>query len=179
MKKPILSISILLIFSASLMAQENIKNWKQELNEQIELHGHRNWILVVDAAYPYQSKSAIKTIATGEKQMDVVKEVLAAIEKTPHIYPEVFLDKEIDFVEEKQAKGIEAYKKDLKKLIEGKNVTKELHEELIATIDEAAKTFNILVLKTDLTIPYTSVFIRLDCGYWNGEQEKRMRELMK
>ena len=134
---------------------------------------------MVDAAYPFQSKPAIKTIATGEKQLDVVKEVMKAVENAPHIYPEVFLGKEIDFVPEKQAKGIEAYKKELNKLLKGKSVTKELHEELIATIDEAAKTFNILVLKTDLTIPYTSVFIRLDCGYWNGEQEKKIRELMK
>ena len=136
-------------------------------------------ILVVDAAYPFQSKPAIKTIATGEKQLDVVNEVLKAVENAPHIYPEVFLDKEIDFVLEKQAKGIEAYKKELNQLLKGKSVTKELHEELIATIDEAAKTFNILILKTDLAIPYTSVFIRLDCGYWNGDQENEMRERMK
>ena len=162
-----------------LNAQENSKVWQQELQKQLQLHGHRNWILVVDAAYPFQSKPAIQTIATNEKQLEVVKYVLNAIEKAPHVYPEVFLDKEIDFVPEKEARGIESYRKELSQSLKGKNVTKELHEELISTIDEAAKTFNILVLKTDLVIPYTSVFIRLDCGYWNGEQEKKMRELMK
>jgi hypothetical protein len=34
------------------------------------------------------------------------------------------------------------------------------------------------VLKTRMTIPYTSVFLRLDCGYWSDEQEKRLREKM-
>lgn len=179
MRKVIFTLLVLLIFTVNLRAQNSTKGWSQELKEQLELHGHRNWILIVDAAYPFQSKPAIKTIATGEKQLDVVEEVLNAIENASHIYPEVFLDKEIDFVLEKDAKGINDYNKKLNKLLKGKSVTKELHEELIATIDEAAKTFNILVLKTDLTIPYTSVFVRLDCGYWNGEQENRMRERMK
>lgn len=162
-----------------ILGQSTAKSWRQELSEQLALHGHRNWILVVDAAYPYQSKPAIKTLTTGENQLDVIIEVLTAIDKAPHVYPEVFLDKEIDFVPEKEANGIKAYRKKLDKILQGKNVTKELHEDLIATIDEAAMTFNILVLKTELTIPYTSVFFRLDCGYWNGEQEKRMRESMK
>jgi hypothetical protein len=29
-----------------------------------------------------------------------------------------------------------------------------------------------------MTIPYTSVFIRLDCKYWSADQEKRLREKM-
>lgn len=174
----LLGILITGLCSLQLVAQEADHNWRETLKEQLPLLGHRNWILVVDAAYPLQSKAAIKTISTGEKQLDVVKEVLVAIDKAPQVYPEVFLDKEIDFVPEKEAKGIEAYKKELYKILSGKNVTKELHEALIANIDEAAKVFNILVLKTDLTIPYTSVFFRLDCGYWNGEQEKKMRKLM-
>jgi hypothetical protein len=36
----------------------------------------------------------------------------------------------------------------------------------------------VLVLKTRLTIPYTSVFIRLECGYWSADAEKRLRAAM-
>jgi hypothetical protein len=36
--------------------------------------------------------------------------------------------------------------------------------------------FRILIIKTELTIPYTSVFLELDCGYWDGEAEKQLRE---
>ena len=53
-----------------------------------------------------------------------------------------------------------------------------LHDRVIANIEEASKHFNILVLKTNLTVPYTSVFIRLDCKYWSAEAEKRMRAKM-
>ena len=27
-----------------------------------------------------------------------------------------------------------------------------------------------------MTIPYTSVFFELDCGYWNAGAEQRLRE---
>ena len=174
MKKFIL---ILIISISSLIAEQN--NWKNVLQNDIQLHGHRNWILVVDAAYPYQSKSAIKTIATGVTQIEVVKEVLNAVENASHVDAEIFLDKEIDFVPANEYPEIKQYKKQLNKLIDGKNVEKILHEEMIEKIDESAKTFHILVLKSDMVIPYTSVFIRLDCGYWNGEQEKKIRTDMK
>jgi len=57
-------------------------------------------------------------------------------------------------------------------------VTLSNNEEIISKLDEAGKTFHILVLKTTLTIPYTSVFIRLECGYWGADAEKRLREAM-
>ena len=46
------------------------------------------------------------------------------------------------------------------------------------TVDEAGKLFHILVLKTNMTIPYTSVFIRLDCKYLSADAEKRLRAKM-
>jgi hypothetical protein len=36
-------------------------------------------------------------------------------------------------------------------------------------IEEARKTFRILFIKTTPTIPYTSAYMRLDCGYRNDE----------
>ena len=152
--------------------------WKETLNNQLQLHGHRNWILVVDAAYPYQSNSAIKTVVTGAKHMDVVKEVLNKVKAAPHVFPEIYLDRELDFVPDKEASGIENYRKQLHSLLKAEKVEKVLHEEMIARIDEAAEVFHILVLKTNFTLPYTSVFINLNCGYWNAEQENDLRKLM-
>jgi len=176
MKKLFALIIFSLITIQTTVSQEE---WRKELAKQLPAMGHRNWILVVDAAYPLQSKSGITTIVTNGNQQDVVKEVLEAIKNAPHISPEIFLDKEIDFVRERDADGIEAYRKQLDRILDDEKITKVLHEELIADIDEAAKVFNILVLKTNMTLPYTSVFFRLDCGYWNAKQEQRLRESMK
>jgi hypothetical protein len=39
--------------------------------------------------------------------------------------------------------------------------------------------FRVLVVKTNMRIPYTSVFFELDCGYWNAHAEKQLRAAMK
>ena len=50
------------------------------------------------------------------------------------------------------------------------------HEQILTMVAEAAKTYRILVIKTPCTIPYTSVFLRLECGYWTAEQEQNLRD---
>jgi TorA maturation chaperone TorD len=45
-------------------------------------------------------------------------------------------------------------------------------------IDEAGKTFRILFIKTTATIPYTSVYMRLDCGYMSDDVERKIRTAM-
>ena len=76
---------------------------------------------------------------------------------------------------EKFAKGIGEYRVGLKEALKGENVTSLPHSEIIEKLDEAGQTFHVLLLKTDLTLPYTSVFIRLDCGYWSDEAEEQLR----
>jgi len=49
------------------------------------------------------------------------------------------------------------------------------HADVMNKVDEAGKTFRILFIKTTSTIPYTSVFMRLDCGYLSDEGERKIR----
>lgn len=145
--------------------------------------GHRNWIAVVDSAYPLQTSGGIETVDTGDDQLDVVQAVLEDIGKSKHVRPVIFTDTELKVVPESDAAGVTAYRESLSKLfgqIKGGKVEAQSlpHEEIISKLDQAGKTFHILVLKSTMTIPYTSVFIRLDCGYWTQEQEKRLRESM-
>lgn len=150
-------------------------DWQTDLEKQLPLLGHRNWIVVADSAYPSQTAPGIKTIYTGEKQLDAVKKVLAAVGRVKHVRGTVFVDAELPHVPEKFARGITDYRTGLKKALEGHKVTSLPHEEIIEQLDEAGQTFHVLLLKTDLTLPYTSVFIRLDCGYWSDEAEKELR----
>jgi hypothetical protein len=46
-------------------------------------------------------------------------------------------------------------------------------------MDASSKLFKILVLKTNETLAYSSVFLQLDCAYWNAEKEGHLREAMK
>jgi D-ribose pyranose/furanose isomerase RbsD len=172
-------ISVILIaLSHPVNAQAVDSSWKKELNDQVQLFGHRNWILIVDAAYPLQSNQAVKTVVTGADHFEVITEVLAVTEKAQHVFPEIYLDKEIDFVNEEEAPGMDEFRSKLQEILRGKKVEKILHEQMISQIDEAAELYQVLVLKTNFLLPYSSVFINLNCGYWTTEQEEKMRELM-
>lgn len=153
-------------------------DWRVRLSEELPLLGHRNWIAVVDSAYPLQTSGGIETVETDSDQLDVVRAVLDELSKAKHVRPVIFTDAELKLVPESDAKGVSAYREALADLL-GKDRPESLpHEQIINKLDEAGKTFHILVLKTNLTIPYTSVFLRLDCGYWDDAAEKRLREKM-
>ena len=51
-------------------------------------------------------------------------------------------------------------------------------ERIIHELDEAGRAFHVLVIKTNMTIPYTSVFLELRAAYWGDEAEERLRKSM-
>ena len=61
-------------------------------------------------------------------------------------------------------------------MLKATNSTTLPHEQIIAKLDQTAQLFRVLIVKTDLTIPYTSIFFELDCGYWSAEAEQRLRQ---
>ncbi len=160
-------------------APSHAVGWKTFLREQLPLLGHRNWILVADSAYPAQTSPGIMTVETGATQIEVVQEVLRELSTSRHVSPILYVDSELKHLNDNLAPGIEHYKKDLYKVLKGRQVQGVLHGDLIARLDEAGKTFKVLVLKTTMTLPYTSVFINLDCKYWGPAKEKELREIMK
>jgi hypothetical protein len=157
----------------------NALDWEKQLDALLPLLGHRNWIVVADAAYPAQSKPGIETIVSGENQIDMVRKVKAAIDACPHIRANVYLDREMAFVEESDARGISAYCKQLYVALDGANAVRLPHEEIIAKLDRSAEVFRILIVKTTMAIPYTSVFFELDCGYWDAASEQRLRHAIE
>ncbi|MFU8893961.1 MAG: RbsD/FucU domain-containing protein [Luteolibacter sp.] len=146
--------------------------------EELALLGHRNIIVVADSAYPLQSNPAIETRHIGGEQIERIIEILAKIQAAPHVNPIVMVDAELEHVAEEAAPGIAAYRAGLDKALEGAEVRKLPHIDIIRRLDESAQLFKVIILKTDAVLPYTSVFFELDCGYWNAEKEKSLREAM-
>jgi len=171
---------ILLLLGATPMSliSASAGDWKDILTDRLPVYGHRNWIVIVDAAYPAQTSQGIETILCDDSQIDVVKGVLEALAGSAHVRPIVYLDRELDAVSEKDAPGITGYREQLAEVLGSMKKNPLLHEKIIAKLDEAGKTFNVLMLKTRLTLPYTSIFIQLDCRYWSDDAEKRLRKSM-
>lgn len=149
------------------------------LQEILPLLGHRNWILIVDKAYPYQSSPGIRYIDTKQALLPVMEEVLNEIRQAPHVFPHIYLDRELSYMNDSLAPGCDDLKQSMDDLLRGFDVQRILHDEVFAKLDQAASLFNVVVLKTESLIPYTSVFIELDCGYWSAEKEKILRNSMQ
>jgi len=175
-----------LLFAACEPAEKEEKEeadmaltWEQKLAQELPALGHRNWIVVADSAFPLQISPGIEVVVSGEDHFAVLEKVFKAVDASRHIRPRIYLDKELTYVTEDLAPGIEACRQKLDGMLKGREVVPVLHEELIARLDQVARTFRILMVKTNLALPYTSVFMELDCGYWKPESEAKMRERMK
>jgi L-fucose mutarotase/ribose pyranase (RbsD/FucU family) len=168
--------SIIAVMALILIILCGCATWQSRLNEVLPEYGHRNWIVVADSAYPKQSAPGIETIATGREPLEVLNYVLDAISDANHVQAIVMLDAELDSVFEMDAPGVTAYRSALKKALKGKQVKVMPHEDIISDLDKESAMFNVLLLKTNIMIPYTSVFLQLDCGYWDAEKEKRLRD---
>ncbi len=154
-------------------------DWKTQLDEILVQFGHRNWILVVDKAFPAQNADGITTINTGEDLLDVLSYTLQEIDQSSHVKPIVYTDKELDFITSELVGNIDDYRSKLDEIIGQYNPTVLLHDSVFVKINEASKLFKVLVLKTEEVIAYSSVFIELDCRYWSAEKENILREAMK
>jgi len=157
---------------------EFITDAEKKIGECLPLFGHRNWIVVTDSAYPAQSKPGIETVVMDANHMHVVGRVFNAISAQRHVKAKVYVDKELAFVAERDAPGVLDYRRELDALSAGNAVTHLPHEQIIHKLDQAAEMFRVLIVKTDGTIPYTSVFFELDCEYWNADAEQRLRQAM-
>jgi D-ribose pyranose/furanose isomerase RbsD len=153
-------------------------DWKGQLKAFLPLFGHRNWIVVADSAYPVQSRAGIETIVSGTGQIEVARTVLGAIAASKHVRANIYLDQELQFVAEADAPGVSRFRTQLAELLKSAKTTTLPHEQIIAKLDQTAQTFRVLIIKTELTIPYTSIFFELDCGYWSAEAEQRLRQSM-
>jgi D-ribose pyranose/furanose isomerase RbsD len=150
-------------------------SWQTEFNQKLPLLGHRNWVLVVDKAFPLQSAAGITIINTGEQLPVVLKEVMKSISTSTHVKPIVYTDSELSYITQDISPGADEMKKEIFAALKGFEVNTILHEAVFAKLDDASKLFGVVVLKTESTVPYSSVFIQLDCAYWDANREKSLR----
>ena len=156
--------------------------WKKKLDELLPLFGHRNWIVIADKAFPLQTATGITMLDTGEPLSVVLNHTLEKIDAATHLKPVVTLDQELDHMTNDLIMDVDKICREIKiTVIRATNEQPRVipHEEALKELDAASKLFQVLVLKTESLIPYTSVFIELDCGYWEERKEMQLRKQME
>jgi hypothetical protein len=172
----LIALALAMLLSSSVHAGAN---WKDKLRKELPLLGHRNWIVVADAAYPWQTAPGIETIYVEADPLEVVQGLIAELAGTRHVKPTIYTDAELKYLAEPSAPGITAYRAGLGEILKNQPVQALPHEQIIAKLDEAGRTFKVLIIKTPSTKPYTSVFFQLECAYWNAESEQQLRKAMQ
>jgi hypothetical protein len=182
-KLELLSITLVLFFLAGAWPRPTAPNpatadWQTTLQQRLPLYGHRNWIVVSDAAFPAYSQTGIETIVVNEDLASVLQYVAKAITSSKHVRAAAFVDQELPFVPEQSYPGVTHLREQINREFSKDILSSIPHAEAISKIDEAAKTFRVFFIKTNTTIPYTSVFMRLDCGYMTDEIDAQIKNRM-
>ncbi|MCC8170684.1 MAG: hypothetical protein LIP00_02655 [Parabacteroides sp.] len=145
--------------------------WQEVLREKLPLLGHRNWIVVTDMAYPLQSRPGITTLYAAAPYPEVLKVVKKRLEKAPHVSAVVYQDRELSFLQEEDCPGITRLKEEMRAILPPGGIERVAHDRLIARLDSVSNRFEVVIIKTNLAMPYTSTFFELDCRYWNGGKQ--------
>lgn len=169
-------ILILMITSACQGSKEgpseDRNTWKTELEQKMPLLGHRNWIVVTDMAYPLQVKPGITTFFAKESYQDVLAYIKGLVQDSPHVTGVYYQDEELLLLNNTLCPGIVSFTDSIERILSPQKACYKPHEDLIQKLDSVSNLFEVVIVKTNLTMPYTSTFIELDCGYWNAKKQE-------
>ncbi len=151
-------------------------DWKSSVSRQVNQLGYRNWIVITEASFPAHNRPGFRQVSSTAEIPEVVDYVLNAIEQNQHVLPKIFLTRELRAVENDFAPGIDELRGRVKAALHGHEPTELDQQSLITLLESANQNFEVLVIRTPTALPYTSVFMELQPGYWDAESEERLRQ---
>jgi len=141
--------------------------------------GERNWIVVAEASFPAHSRRGVRQTSSSQEIPETLDQVLGELEATEHVRPRLYMARELQFIDNGSAPGIEGLRERLKASMHGHPVIELDNQSMLTLLEDASQTFEVLVIRTPTALPYSSVFIELGHGYWDADAEGQLRERMK
>lgn len=176
---PLSLSATLLVFTSGCVSFSPAIDWQNSVNQHINQLGYRNWIVVAEASFPAHNRSGIRHVTTEAEIPEVVDYVLNAIESTQHVRPNIYLTREIRAVDNDFAPGIDQMNDQIRHSLHSLETTEVDQQSLITLLQSANDSYDVLVIRTKTALPYASVFIELQPGYWDAESEDRLRERIR
>lgn len=150
-------------------------DWKGSVNHQVTQLGYQNWIVITEASFPARNRPGFRQVSANAEVPEVLDYVLNALEQTQHVRPRIYLTREMRSVENDFAPGIEDMRNRITKALHNYEPTELDQHSLITLLDSANKDYEVLVIRTPTALPYASVFMELQPGYWDAECEDSLR----
>ncbi len=153
-----------------------IPEWLENVDQEVHKLGSFNWVIVADPSFPALSRSGIITVTTPVSTAQALDGVLQSIDSHSHVRPRIHLIREVQGVAENETPGINQFRAERDKVLDGREAISLTNNALDLLITDARKNYRILVIKTTTTLPYSSIFMELESGYWDGESETALRK---
>jgi len=150
--------------------------WHGAVDHQTGKLGYRNWIVIAEASFPAQNRPGMRQVQAPVDIPEALDYVLRALEQTEDLRPQVYVTRELRAVENDFAPGIDELRKRTKAALHGHETTELDQQSLLTLLEDANRSFDVLVIRTRSALPYSSVFIELQPGYWDAASETRLRE---
>jgi len=151
-------------------------NWRSAMRRHVNELGFRNWIVIAEASFPAYARPGVRHVSAQVETPEALSYVLQTIDQTQHVRPSVFLTRELRSMQNDSAPGIDDLKKKLGASLAGVETTYLDQESLMSLVADANRSFEVLVIRTTSALPYSSVFIELQHGYWDSESEQQLRD---
>ena len=169
-----MGVALLLTGCAWPDAEEN--GWKTAVDRQVNQLGYRNWIVIAEASFPAFSRPGIRQVNAGVEIPEALDYVLNVMERTENTRPNVYLARELRSVENDYAPGIDHLRSHITAALHGHESIQIDHQSLLLLLEDANRSFDVLVIRTQSALPYSSVYLELLPGYWDADSEARLRE---
>lgn len=166
------------IFSSCQQATTPTPAWLNTVDHEVQKLGTFNWIIIAEPSFPALSRSGVTTITTPVSTTEALDGVLQSLDAHSHVRPRIHLTREATAVTEHDTPGINDYRAKLNEVLRERETLTLTDRALNLLITDARKNYRILVIKTTTSLPYTSVFLELESGYWDGTSETALRKRM-
>jgi D-ribose pyranose/furanose isomerase RbsD len=153
---------------------ENV--WRGAVDRQAAQLGYRNWIVIAEASFPAQNRPGVRQVTAPVEIPEALDYVLHALEQTEDVRPQVYVTRELRSVENDYAPGIDELRKRVQISLHGRETTELDQQSLLTLLEDANRSFDVLVIRTQSALPYSSVFLELQPGYWDEASESRLRD---
>ena len=164
------------LLTAGCMGVGSSYTWQSAVNRQAAQLGYRNWIVVTEASFPAQNRPGISQVNASVEIPEAVDYVLQVLEQTENLRPQVYQTRELRSVSNDYAPGIDTLRKRIKVSLHAHEVTELDQQSLLTLLEDANRSYNVLVIRTQTALPYSSVFLELQPGYWDASSEALLRD---
>lgn len=151
-------------------------SWQAAVDRQAAQLGYRNWIVIAEASYPAQHRAGLRQVVADVEIPEALDYVLRALERTENLRPRVYLTRELRSIENDFAPGIDDMRKRINGALHGHEAAELEQQSLMTLLEDTARSFDVLVIRTRSAMPYASVFLELQPGYWDEASESRLRD---